>query len=243
MDVSQRDPGGGGLTSLDQLLQQASQGEEATTNYHQLVQTAPPEVVHQAFADTFAQLSVEDRQRIAESLRAANNDPNQAFQSPGITGDDQDLDPQRLADMFSQAQQQQPDLTDSTLGLSGGGGGGGSNPLMQMILSSVATIVMQQLSGAQKGQSTGQGGGGLDLGAILGQVLGGAGGAGGTNVPAGQPGGQSGMGAQPGGGAGGLQDLLGQLAGGGGGGGLGAILGQLASGMQGTGGQQPPRQG
>jgi hypothetical protein len=233
------------LTPLDQLLNQA-QGEQpadVADQYQQLLQTAPPEVIEQAHAEAFAQLSVEDRRRIAASLRAANDDPDQPFQSSDFTGDDGDTDPARLAAMFGQVQRQQPAMLNGTLGLSGGQGGA-SNPIMQMVLAGVAALVMKKLLGGQASQSTGQLGGG-GLGDLLGQILGGAGGAGGLGLPSGQggrqgggmsslddllnqQGGQSGTTAQPSGGSGGLGDLLGQLGGGASGGGLGAILGQLA---------------
>jgi hypothetical protein len=245
---------GNNLTPLDQLLAQAQdqthhdQPEDVAAQYQQLLQTAPPEVIEQAHADAFAQLSGEERRSIAASLRAANDDPGQPFQYPGFTGDDGDADPARLAAMFSQAQRQQPDLLGGTFGLSGGRGGA-TNPIMQLVLSGVAALVMRKLLGGNASQNTGQLGGGGGLADILGQILGGTGGAGGSGgglgLPSGQAGrqgggmsslddllnqqrGHSGTSAQPSGGSGGLGDLLGQLGAGGGGGGLGAILGQLA---------------
>jgi hypothetical protein len=255
MATPQQQPASGdNLTSLDELLRQAQQGQggdqqdDIPDQYQQLLQTAPPDVIEQAHADAFAQLSVEERRSIAESLRAANDDPNQAFQFTGFTGGEQDTDPQQLAAMFARAQQQQPDLLGSILGR---GNGGSGNPLMQMVLSTVATLVMQRLLGGAASQNTGQFGGSGGLGSILGQILGGAAGAGGLGSSTGRQGGQggemtslddlvkqrSGQGSnapQPTSSGGGLEDLLGQLGAGGGGGGLGAILGQLATGMQGT---------
>lgn len=244
------------LTPLDQLLQQSQgqgiEGDDLANQYQELIQSAPPEVIQQAHAEALAQLSDEERQQIADTLRAANDDPDQAFQFPGMGGA-QDTDPQQLAAMFGQAQSQQPDLLNNALGLSGGG----SNPLMQMVITAVIQMVMSRMLGGGA-QAGGIQTGGLDLGSILGQVLGGAaGGAGGPGSSAGQgnqgggmsslddllnqAGGQTGTGRQadtddqgsasPMGG-GGLADILGQLAGGGGaGGGLGSILGQLAGGL------------
>lgn len=250
------------LTPLDQLLQQTQQmeGEDLVTQYQDLVQSAPPEVIEQAHAEAFAQLSDEERQQIAAMLRSANDDPRQAFQHPGLSGGADDADPQRLAAMFGQAQRQQPGLVGNALGLSGGGG----NPLMQMVISAVIQLVIGQLMGGRAGQGGIQSGG-IDFGSILGQILSGgagsAGGAGGVGAPSGQgraqgggmsslddllqqaggqvdtgdqrgPGDRAGGSAAPTGGTGGLEDILGQL---GGSGGLGSILGQLATQMQSSG--------
>jgi hypothetical protein len=119
---------------------------------------------------------------------------------------------------------------------------------MQMVLATVASLVMQRLLGGAASQQTGLPAGGGGLGEILGQILGG--GAGGLGSQSGQQGGQGGGmsslddllnqragqggSAQSTGAGGGLADLLGQLGAGGGGGGLGAILGQLAVEMQGA---------
>lgn len=244
MDRARGTGGGEGLTPLDELLRQA-QGEEGgvAAQYQQLLDTAPPEVIARAHADAFARLPEGERRRIVEELRAANADPNQAFHFPGLTGGDEDYDPERMAAMFGRAQEQQPDLLANALGARGGTGA--SNPLMQMVLAGVAALVMRQLTGGAASGNTGQFGGG-GLGDILGQVLASGGAAGGLGGAVGGGAGQRGGAASaPDPAGGGLGDLLGQLAGGGGGG-LGAILGQLAAGLGGVQGaaesdEAPPR--
>jgi hypothetical protein len=168
MDILRNVFGGGTPDNYQQRYEQYQRGHQSggfddiddadvLDRYQRTLQHAPPDVVAAAHEEAFNRLPPEERQRIVEQLRRANDDPRQPYRYDGFTGGAQDYDPRRMGDMFGQAQRQQPDLLQQVLGP----GGAMSNPLAKMAMAGVAAAVAGKLMGApgSGGGILGQGGG------------------------------------------------------------------------------------
>ena len=168
MDILRNVFSGGTPDDHEQRYQQYQQGyaggsydhlddQDVYDRYQRTVQHAPPDMLAQAHAEAFDRLPPEERRRIVEQLRSANDDPRQPYRYDGFTGGHDDYDPRRMGDMFGQAQRQQPDLMQQVLG----GGGALNNPLAKMAMAGVAAAVAGKMMGSpgSGGGILGQGGG------------------------------------------------------------------------------------
>lgn len=149
---------------------------EVQQRYRQVLRNAPPEIVEDAHAQAFSQLSPQQRRELAQRLRQQAQQLEAPYGSP-YDQDQQDDDPRTLARMAQQAEQRNPGVLDQ---LFGGQPGPLNNPLVKMAMAGAAALAARRFLGGQMGSPLGgldgqMGGqlGGSPLGG-LGGLLGGA---------------------------------------------------------------------
>jgi hypothetical protein len=142
---------------------------EVQQRYRQVLRNAPPEVIEDAHADAFAQLSPEERRQLAARLRQQAAQLDNAYTDP-YDRDQDDDDPRTLARMARQAEQRNPNILDQ---LFGNQQGPLNNPMVKMALAGAAAMAARRfLSGQTGGQAKNQMGGGSQL-PSLGDLFGG----------------------------------------------------------------------
>src|SRR5918998_97594 len=170
---AQSNPFGGSRQDHQDYLERFRQGpqavseEEAAFRYEQVAPNLPPEVYHQSAQEVFAQLSPEQRRKLAQPL---TNSPRQrARSSPDVNQDgidDRLQDPDYLAQTATQVEQEQPGLLGRLLGgrrsapgsgasvggIPSGAGTGGmlGSPMAKGVLGGIAAAgLMNMLTGPQ----------------------------------------------------------------------------------------------
>src|SRR5262245_34897580 len=127
--------------------------ERAIARYRYMLKTAPPEVIEQAHAEAFAQLTPEQRrlvlQKIAEGMPASER----ALVGQG------DANPQGLARMATRAEIRQPGAMERTFGAGGVGLGG---LIAGSLLGSIAGTVIGSMIAREFFADHGQAAAGLD---------------------------------------------------------------------------------
>ena len=128
--------------------------ERAIARYRYMLKTAPPEVIEQAHAEAFAQLTPEQRrlvlQKIAEGMPASER----ALVGQG------DANPQGLARMATRAELRQPGAMDRMFGQTGGVGMG--RLIAGSLLGSIAGTVIGSMIAREFFADHAQGAAGLD---------------------------------------------------------------------------------
>ncbi len=94
--------------------------EQAVARYRYMLQTAPPETIEQAHAESFAKLTPEQRQMVLQGLSQEN--PEAARVSPN--------DPNGMARLATRAEINRPGTMERTFGNMGGGRGGMGGGMM-----------------------------------------------------------------------------------------------------------------
>ena len=138
--------------------------QEVQQRYRQVLRNGPPQLVEDAHADAFAQLSPDQRREMASRLRAQAAQLDQPYTDP-YDRDEYDEDPRTLARMAQQAEQRNPNVLDQ---LFGGQPGPLNNPMVKMAMAGAAAMAARRFLGGNQGL----GGGGSPLGSI-GSMLGG----------------------------------------------------------------------
>ena len=143
---------------------------EVQQRYRQVLRNGPPQLVEDAHADAFAQLSPDQRREMARRLREQAAQLDLPYSDP-YDRDEYDEDPRTLARMAQQAEQQNPNVLDQ---LFGGQPGPLNNPMVKMAMAGAAAMAARRFLGGNQGGGM-QGGGPLgNLGSILGgQSMGG----------------------------------------------------------------------
>jgi hypothetical protein len=97
----------------------ASDDEQAIARYRYMLKTAPPEVIEQAHAEAFAQLTPEQRRQVLQKIAEGMPASERALAGQG------DANPQGLARMATRAEVRQPGAMERMFGQAGGVGLGG----------------------------------------------------------------------------------------------------------------------
>jgi hypothetical protein len=129
---------------------------EASRRYRELVRSAGPNTVAEAYQHVLGQLAPEQRQQLAQQYQSAHDDPRSSFNGFRFSSSGQAADARHLGQMAQQAEQQDPDLFDKIFGQNSPLSG----PLGRLVLSALAAYlanrVLSQQSGQQPGQQPGQ---------------------------------------------------------------------------------------
>jgi len=134
---------------------------EVQQRYRQVLRNAPPELIEDAHADAFSQLSPQERRLLAQRLRQQAAQLEDPYDDP-YDRDEYDDDPRTLARMARRAEQRNPNILDQ---LFGGQQGPLSNPMVKMALAGAAAMAARRFlsnpgGGQMGGQMGGQTGGG-----------------------------------------------------------------------------------
>lgn len=129
--------------------------DEAVQNYQAVASRMSPQELEESAAETYEQLSPEERQQFAQWLQEREG---------GRLGQIDANDPRQLAHLTTEIQQQQPDGLAGLLGggsgglnsLLGGALGGGQgqgnmlqNPIAKAVLGGIAAMAMKKLMGGR----------------------------------------------------------------------------------------------
>lgn len=125
-----------------------SPDEQAIARYRYLLRTAPPEMIEQAHAEAFVQLTPEQRRLVLEQL--AEHLP--ASERP--LAEQNALSPQTLARLATRAEMRQPGSTERMFGQAGGASMGGL--MAGSLLSSIAGAVIGSMIARQFFDGMGQ---------------------------------------------------------------------------------------
>jgi hypothetical protein len=128
---------------------------EVQQRYRQTLRNAPPQVVEDAHADAFAQLSPDQRREMARRLRAQAAQLEQPYDDPYDYDNDDDEDPRKLARMAQQAEQRNPNVLDQ---LFGGQPGPLNNPMVKMAIAGAAAMAARRFLSGNQGAMGGIGG-------------------------------------------------------------------------------------
>jgi hypothetical protein len=137
---------------------------EVQQRYRQVLRNAPPEVIEDAHADAFAQLSPQERREMAQRLRQQAQMLDDPYDDP-YDRDEYDDDPRTLARMARRAEQRNPNILDQ---LFGGQPGPLSNPMVKMALAGAAAMAARRFLSQQGGGQMGGQMGGSPLGGLFG---------------------------------------------------------------------------
>jgi hypothetical protein len=125
---------------------------EASRRYRELVGSAGPNAVAEAYQHVLGQLAPEQRQQLAQQYQNAHDDPRSGFNGFRFADSSQAADARHLGQMAQQAAQQDPDLFDRIFGkdspLSG--------PLGRLALAAIAAYLANRALSQQPGQQSGQ---------------------------------------------------------------------------------------
>ena len=124
---------------------------EAVSRYQQVAPQLPADVYQQSAQEAFTRMSPQERQEFARYLQQRSQQQGvdiPDFNQDGI--DDRYQDPQKLAQVTTRMEQQQPGILGQLLG--GGGSGGGSmlnNPLAKAALAGVTAMAVKRMLGGR----------------------------------------------------------------------------------------------
>ena len=125
--------------------------QEAVSRYQQIAPQLSPDVYEQSAQEAFARMSPQERQEFARHLQQRSQQQGLNFPDFNQDGiDDRYQDPQKLAQVTSRMEQQQPGILGQLLG--GGGGGAGSmlaNPLAKAALAGVTAMAVKRMMGGR----------------------------------------------------------------------------------------------
>ena len=122
--------------------------QEVLDRYNQVAPQLPPDLYQQSAQEAFGRMTPQERQEFARYLQQRSQQQGLKFPDFNQDGiDDRYQDPQKLAQVTSRMEQQQPGILGQLLG-GGGGGGAGSmldNPLAKAALAGVAAIAVKKM--------------------------------------------------------------------------------------------------
>lgn len=117
---------------------------QAVERYRYMLRTAPPETLEQAYAEAFAKLSPEQRERLRSELASSAPDAERSTVAATPV-----QDPQALARVATRAEIRQPGVMERSLGAMGGGGMGmGASMLSSFAMGFVGSMVAQSFLSA-----------------------------------------------------------------------------------------------
>jgi hypothetical protein len=134
-----------------------SDDAQAIERYRYMVRTAPPETLEQAYAEGFAKLTPQQREKVRAELTGSSPEAERA----AVASTPLD-DPQALARTATRAEIRQPGTMERALGAGGGlAGGFGMNLLSSFAMGFVGSMVAQSffsaIGGFDGGGSEGDG--------------------------------------------------------------------------------------
>lgn len=117
---------------------------QAVERYRYMLRTAPPETLEQAYAEAFAKLTPEQRERLRSELASSAPDAERSTVAATPV-----QDPQALARVATRAEIRQPGVMERSLGAMGGGGMGmGASMLSSFAMGFVGSMVAQSFFSA-----------------------------------------------------------------------------------------------